>query len=61
MTGSRESWARISREDLHAIAAGQCQIEQHEIERALRHLRQSVFAGCRGLDFEAFHLEQGLQ
>ena len=49
------------RKDFHAVAAGQRQIEQHQIKRAVRHLREAIFAADCGLDFEAFHFEQGLQ
>ena len=49
------------RKNLHAITAGQGQIEQHEIKGSVGHLRDAVFAADRRLDLEAFHLQQSLQ
>ena len=48
-------------EDFHSIPAGECQIEQHQIIRALRHLHQASFARFGGFYFKAFHLQQGLK
>ena len=48
-------------QDFHAIAAGQGEIEQDQVERMFADALQAHFAGGRGFDREAFHLEQGLQ
>ena len=48
-------------ENFHPVAARQSQIEQDQIERAIRHLRETVFATDCGVDLEPFHLEQSLQ
>ena len=49
------------RQNVHAVAAGKRQIEQHEIKGTLADLRQALFAAVRRLNFEAFHFEQRLQ
>ena len=45
----------------HAIAAGQRQVEQHQVEGLAGDARQAVFAALGGVDAVAFELEQGLE
>ncbi len=48
-------------QNFHAIAAGQGEIEQDQIERMFADALQAGFAGGCGFHGEAFHLQQGLQ
>jgi hypothetical protein len=48
-------------ENVHAIAAGQSEIEEDKVEGMLSDSLQASFAGGCGLDGEAFHLEERLQ
>ena len=49
------------RQNFHAVAPRQGQIEQHQIERTLGYLRQPILTGLRRLHFESFQFEQGLK
>jgi len=44
-------------ENLHAIAAGQGEIEQDQVERLFADALQAGFTGVCGFNGEAFHLE----
>ena len=48
-------------QNFHAVAAGQSEVEQDQVERMFADALQAGFAGARGFYREAFHLQQGLQ
>ena len=54
-------WAANLGEHVHAIAVGQSQVEQHEIEGALADLGQAVSSAGGDCDGVAFELQQGLE
>ena len=57
--------ARIVRanfgKNVHPIAAGQRQIEQHQVKRMVRHLREAVFSRYGCIHRKSFDFEQSLQ
>ena len=61
MTGSRGFVGANLGQNFHAVAAGQSQVEQHQIERTFADGCKPGFAAGRGFHVEAFHLQQGLQ
>ena len=61
MTGSSASRSRMSLQNLDAVALGQGEIEQHQVEGLLGDARQAFLAVVGGLDRVAFELQQSLQ
>ena len=49
------------RQQVNAVAVGQGQVEQHQIEGPFSDTRQAFLTGGCGIDLVAFHLEQRLQ
>ena len=61
MTGSLGVALADLAQNLDAVAVGQSEIEQHQVEGMLGHSRQPFAAVVGGLDLVAFKLQQSLQ